>query len=103
MPRRPRTYSESKVYHIMTRGNEKKNLFYDREDREKFLNIIMRKKTEEAFCLYAYCLMDNHIHLLIRENLDSISTIMKKLNTAYAIYFNKNHPCLEGTTNYENM
>ncbi len=88
MPRRARELSNSKIYHIMLRGNEKKDIFLEDQDRERFLNIIRAKNEEKKWLLYAYCLMDNHVHLLINEGAEAISRIMKRINTSYAYYFN---------------
>lgn len=91
MPRRARIQSQSRVYHVMMRGNERKNIFLNDEDKAKFLDIIYEKKKVSRFNLYAYCLMDNHIHLIISENKDSLARIMKRVNTSYAYYFNKTY------------
>jgi putative transposase len=88
MPRQARVTSSTGVYHIMMRGNEKKNIFLCAKDKNKFLEILKEKKQEHNFILYAYCIMDNHFHLLIKELVEDISTIMKRVNTAYAYYFN---------------
>lgn len=75
----------------MARGNEKKNIFIDDYDRNKYLDIIYEKKKNNAFLLYSYCLMDNHLHLLLKEESLDISNIMKRLNTSYASYFNRKY------------
>jgi len=90
MPRHGRILSESKVYHVMMRGNEKKNIFLDNEDNEKLLEIIVKTK-EKGWFIYAYCLMDNHVHLIINEGDDQIARIMKRINTSYACNFNKKY------------
>jgi len=91
MPRKARQQSKSGIYHIMIRGNERTNIFLDDEDRIKFINILGNKKKEKEYSIYAYCLMNNHVHLLIKEEQDDISRIMKKINTSYAYYFNKKY------------
>ncbi|MDD5014369.1 MAG: transposase [Atribacterota bacterium] len=88
MPRYPRKYSKTGIYHIMLRGNERKDIFIDEEDKEKFIKIVFKKKTDEAFKLYAYCMMDNHLHLVIKEQKETISQIIKKIAISYAYYFN---------------
>ncbi len=75
----------------MIRGNERKEIFMDDEDGERFLNTLDEKKKEGEYILYAYCLMDNHVHLVIKEGKDSISRIMKRINTSYAYYYNKKY------------
>jgi REP element-mobilizing transposase RayT len=91
MSRQRRKLSSSQIYHIMLRGNSGRDIFIDDEDRHRFLNILTDKKKDNEFVIYAYCLMDNHIHLLLKENKDNISHIMKRIGTAYAVYFNKKY------------
>jgi len=91
MPRQSRAHSISKVYHIMMRGNEKKNIFLDNEDRDKFLNILFDKKLTSEYKLYAYCFMSNHVHLLMKESKEEIALCMKRINISYALYFNKKY------------
>ncbi|MDD2215255.1 MAG: transposase [Eubacteriales bacterium] len=92
MPRHQRILSKTGIYHVMMRGNERKNLFAGEEDKLRFLDTLFAKKDETRFFLYAYCLMDNHVHLLVREGPEGLATMMKRINTSYAYYFNqKNH------------
>ena len=91
MPRRGRNLSKSGIYHVMIRGNERKDIFLDGEDREKFIDTLAQKKKGGEYILYAYCLMDNHVHLVIKEGNDSISRTMKRINTSYAYYYNKKY------------
>jgi putative transposase len=83
--------SDSNIYHVMARGNEKRPIFLNNRDREKFLSIIFKYVNEKDFSILAFCLMDNHYHLLIRVGSIGISIIMKLINTSYAIYFNKKY------------
>lgn len=91
MPRQQRVLSETGIYHVMMRGNERKNLFQGEEDKQRFLETLFGKKEEAGFSVYAYCLMDNHIHLLIKEGRESLATTMKRINTSYAYYFNQKY------------
>jgi len=91
MPRISRQLSESKVYHVMIRGNERKNIFLNDQDRERFIDTLRVKNKEKAFLVYAYCLMDNHVHLLINEGRDQITKIMQRICVSYAYYFNKKY------------
>lgn len=88
MPRVKRILSESKIYHVMSRGNEKKNIFLDDEDRQKFLSILLKYLSKIDYKIFSFCLMDNHFHLLIYEGEEGISSIMRFINTSYAEYFN---------------
>lgn len=91
MPRHQRILSKTGIYHVMMRGNERKNLFLDEEDKQRFLETLFIKKKETGFFLYAYCLMGNHIHLLIQEGGESLATTMKRINASYAFYFNQRY------------
>jgi REP element-mobilizing transposase RayT len=75
----------------MIRGNERKDIFYDEEDRYKLLNILEHKKDISQCEIYAYCLMNNHVHLLVKENKETISKFMKRVNVSYAYYFNRKY------------
>jgi REP element-mobilizing transposase RayT/DNA-binding transcriptional regulator YiaG len=91
MPRQSRQLSESKIYHVMIRGNARKNIFLDEEDKNRFIEILSEKNKDRKFAIYAYCLMDNHVHFLINEGSDEIGRIMKRINISYAYYFNKKY------------
>jgi len=91
LPRQKRKLGLSKIYHIIARGNERKDIFLDDEDKNKFIQIIINKKKKNEYILYAYCLMSNHLHLLLKEQEDNISRTMRRINTAYAYYFNKKY------------
>ena len=91
MPRSTRELSSTGVYHIMMRGNEKRNIFIDDKDRERFLKIINSKNINGEYEIFGYCLMNNHIHLIIKESTMGISKIIKRINISYAQYFNKKY------------
>lgn len=91
MPRQKRVFSPTQIYHVMVRGNAGRDIFLDDEDKQKLLKIIFNKKREKEFVLYAYCLMNNHFHLVLKEVEDNISHIMKRINTTYVLYFNKRY------------
>jgi len=58
MPRGARVLSKTGVSHIMLRGNERKDIFIDDEDKMKFLDVLYAKREHESYYLYSYCLMD---------------------------------------------
>ena len=91
MPRHQRILSENGTYHVMLRGNERKNLFHDLEDKQRFIKTLFAKKEETGFLVFAYCLMDNHVHLLVRESTEGLATMMKRINASYAYYFNQKY------------
>jgi REP element-mobilizing transposase RayT len=72
----------------MLRGIDRAQLFYDDEDRAAFIERMARYKEECGFSLYAYCLMGNHAHLLLKEGESGISEDIKRLATSYAHWFN---------------
>jgi len=88
MSRAARKTSETGIYHIMARGINRQDIFQDEEDKGVYLERLTRYKEECGFEIYAYCLMDNHIHLLIKEGKVKISDVMKKLGTSYAYFYN---------------
>lgn len=91
MTRTARLASRTDIYHVVSRGAGKKDLFEDDEDREFYLNTLNRLSREEELSILAWCLMDNHIHILCRGDLSSLTSVMKRLNTSYAQHFNGRH------------
>ena len=91
MPRRPRILSSTGIYHVMMRGINKGDLFADGRDREKFLEIIEVTSSLGEYDIYAYCLMKNHIHLLIKETGDPLDRTMKRIGVSYSQHFNKKY------------
>ena len=89
MPRTARAQSESGYYHVMLRGNERRDIFLDDEDRERYLHLLAKQVTNESIDIIAYCLMDNHLHLLIHDKGDKMASAMRSIGVSYAGYFNK--------------
>ena len=88
MPRAARIKSSTGIYHIITRGINQQNIFSCDDDYERFLNTLIRYCRKSSCEIYAYCLMDNHIHLLLKEGLEPLATTMKKIGTSYVYYYN---------------
>lgn len=88
MPRQARRKSESGIYHIMLRGINQQQIFEDSEDCEKFLQILKDCKVVSEYKLFAYCLMGNHMHLLVQENKETIEQVMKRLATRFVYWYN---------------
>jgi len=78
-------------YHVLIRGNQRQDIFFDSQDRQEYLERVKRYKDEIEFILYAYVLMVNHVHLLIETPSISISKIMQRINLTYTQYFNKKY------------
>ena len=133
MPRKPRKFSSTGIYHIMTRGIDRMAIFHDDEDRKKYLEILASclpgeqgsNSGDDRFChteggteeplsmrecvqvedgslvlasrdkggrpqpasLYNYCLMDNHVHLLLKPGSEPLSCLMKRIGVRYAAYY----------------
>lgn len=88
MPRCARRKSETGVYHIMIRGINKEKIFIDDEDCRRFLKTLKDCKEISRFKLYAYCLMGNHVHLLLQEGDENIDLIVKRIGSRYVYWFN---------------
>ncbi|WMJ80812.1 transposase [Clostridium sp. MB40-C1] len=91
MPRTARIKSNTAIYHVIMRSISDFNLFKNNIDKNKYLQLIKKYKQIHMFKLYAFCLMDTHVHLLIDSNGADISTFMHKINQCYAQYYNKKY------------
>jgi len=91
MPRKSRKKGPLNYYHIIIRGNNKQDIFFDEMDRKKFIEELEKTKEKYNYCLYAYVLMPNHVHLCIKDNKSAISKIMHSLLVRYVEYFNKKY------------
>lgn len=89
MPRIARVALENACYHIITRGNQKQPVFLEVTDYEKYLSRLIKYKSEFRFKLYAFCLMPNHVHLVIEvAKPGNLNKIMRGLTLSYTQYFN---------------
>lgn len=89
MPRAARITMENTCYHIITRGNQKQSVFLNPQDYQRYLNILNKYKKRYNFKLYCFCLMPNHVHLIIEvEEPDILKKIMHGLNLSYTLFFN---------------
>ena len=88
MPRKARAKSASQVYHIVIRGADRQQIFEEISDYKKYLEILEFYKEECCFELYAYCLMSNHVHLLIYSPNTSLEAIFRRVNTCYSMWYN---------------
>lgn len=92
MPRQARILSGTGIYHVIFRGVNRYDIFEEDKDYEKLLEIISDLKEPVKFEIYAYCLMTNHVHLIIKElNMGDISLIMKRMLTRYALWYNRKY------------
>ncbi len=87
MPRMPRKPSGSGYYHVVSRGIGKQVLFEETEDYERYLETLRRFLPENSISLIAYCLMENHVHLLVHAE-NGLERAMKQIAVSYSYYFN---------------
>ena len=89
MPRRKRVLVENACYHVISRGNRKQIVFNDDEDYQNYLHLLRRYKRKFPTKLYAYCLMNNHVHMVFDpDNASNLTRLMRGINTSYAIWYN---------------
>jgi len=82
-----RKKSKTGIYHIMLRGIDRRHIFLEDEDREKFLYYLFRAKEIGGFELYGYCLMDNHAHILMKES-EELGQSVKRITVGYVQWHN---------------
>lgn len=88
MPRNAREKSENSTYHIMLRGINQQQIFEEEEDYCKFLEILKYYQTVSEYKVYAYCLMGNHIHLLMEFGKEDIGQVFKRIGAKYVYWYN---------------
>ena len=91
MPRKGRIESPGALHHIIVRGIERGKIFYDDSDRNNFLNRLGVVLIETKTPRFAWALIPNHLHLLLRTGVAPIATVMRRLLTGYAVSFNRRH------------
>lgn len=91
MPRAARIDAPGALHHIICRGFERRTIFRNNEDLEDFLSRLSRIVTETKTSCYAWALIPNHFHLLLRNGGTPITTIMRRLLTGYAVSFNQRY------------
>lgn len=79
------------LYHLTARGNARQKIFFDNEDRQGFLDLLGKEISQQGWVCYAYCLMDNHYHLLIETPEPNLVAGMRRLNGVYTQMFNRRH------------
>ena len=91
MPRSARSKSATDIYHIMLRGINRQHIFHDDEDNKKFLHTLSECKTNSEFELFGYCLMGNHVHLLLKEGTERLELIFKRIGVRYVYWYNRKY------------
>ena len=91
MPRKSRIDAPGALHHIIARGIERRVIFCDDHDRDDFLKRLGSVILETGTLCYAWALIPNHIHLLLKTGNAPISTVMRRVLTGYAIGYNCRH------------
>lgn len=93
MPRISRkSYKEQKLFHIMVQGINKEKIFLEERQKYEYIKLINKYKTEYSINIIAFCVMSNHVHILIEtDEVENLTNYMHKINTIYSIYYNKNN------------
>src|SRR4030042_7194784 len=92
MPRGTRILLDKVCYHNINRGNQKQNLFLEESDFEKYLQLLKHYKKKYTFKLFGYCLMPNHIHLILQpKQSEKLIKFMQGITQTYSIWFNKKY------------
>jgi len=91
LPRQPRIDATGAVHHVWTRGIEKRNIFLDDEDRNDFVERLCRVLPDSGAGCLSWALLSNLIHLVIRTGDRPLSELMKRVNTGFAVRFNRRH------------
>ena len=91
MPRRARLDAPGTLHHVITRGIERRRIVDDDVDRENFVERMGRVASDTATVIYAWSLMANHCHILLRSGPSGLPAYMRRVLTGYAISYNRRH------------
>lgn len=89
--RKKRIKSSTGLYHVVIRGVNKQAIFLDSEDRKIFLSLMKKYRIKHSIKIHAFSLMDNHVHILLEDMDDKLSSFMQILASVYARFFNKKY------------
>lgn len=91
MPRKARVLSRSGIYHIIMRGINRQTIFWDEEDRRLFMHALRHYKKTSQYRVYAYCLMNNHVHILLKTEKEPLQQIMRRICGKFVYWYNKKY------------
>ena len=91
MAPKAREKNEQNIYHVMLRGINRQQIFMDEEDNRQFLKVLVKCREISGFSLFAYCLMGNHVHLLLQTGKEPLEQVMKRIGTRYAVWYNNKY------------
>ena len=91
MARRPRVFAPGLLYHVIVRGNQRRQTFRCEEDYKAYLDRLEKYRAKFQVRIYAYCLMPNHVHLLLESGSAPLDKFMQGLQQSYTQYFNRRY------------
>jgi REP-associated tyrosine transposase len=91
MARRPRVFAPGLLYHVIVRGNQQRKTFRGDDDYKAYLDRLEHYRAKFHLRIYAYCLMPNHVHLLLESGSEPLSKFMQGLQQSYTQYFNRSY------------
>jgi REP element-mobilizing transposase RayT len=91
MARRPRLFAPGLLYHVIVRGNQRRKTFLSDADYQAYLDRLGRYRRKYGHTIHAYCLMPNHVHLLVESSHEPLAKFMQGLQQSYSQYFNLRH------------
>lgn len=91
MPRKPREEVADGIFHVYARGNDKRLIYRDDSDRQTYLQVLAATVGRCRWHLLAFCLMDNHVHLMVETPNANLGIGMQRLHSDYAQQFNQRH------------
>ncbi len=91
MARRPRVFAAGVLYHVIVRGNQRQKIFTSDGDYQAYTERLARYRKKYDYKLHAYCLMPNHVHLLVESSHHPLAKLMQGLQQSYSQYFNLKH------------
>jgi REP element-mobilizing transposase RayT len=91
MARRPRVFASGLLYHVIVRGNQRRKTFRCDDDYKAYLDRLEKYRAKCRVRIYAYCLMPNHVHLLVETGSTPLAKFMQGLQQSYTQYFNRSY------------
>jgi REP-associated tyrosine transposase len=91
MARRPRLFAPGLFYHVIVRGNQRRKTFFSDADYMVYLERLGRYRRRYGYIIHAFCLMPNHVHLLVESSAQPLAKFMQGVQQSYSQYFNLRH------------
>ena len=91
MARRPRVFAAGVLYHVIVRGNQRQKIFTSESDYRAYIDGLARYRKKYDYKLHAYCLMPNHVHLLVESSEHALAKFMQGPQQSYSQHFNCKH------------